>query len=267
MKHIRALITADVPVHSSKTDWMHHEPPNRPACVSHLRLLLTFVSGPGKRQLSGCSVSFAYLEVLTLGDCIPGPAEPVSGLGDKRVPTPTAPGTQHLELLKGCGGASAGLSSPTGDLDGEYPRLADVGAESVPRRSEKTDHEGEPKRPEERQAGEKRVICWPPWFQKLVASFSCNAAMGVGVGAAGCGVIPSCRESTKDVTETPYCDSSVHLLIDSADVDWLSMLSTVTVYCIYITEGSVLVLFLNTKSCSKEELKCLPPVTDSFISL
>lgn len=104
---------------------------------------------------------------------------------------------QHLELLKGCGGASAGLASPTGDLDGEYPRLADVGAESVPRRSEKTDHEGEPKRPEERQAGEKRVICWPPWFQKLVASFSCNAAMGVGVGAAGCGVIPSCRESSE----------------------------------------------------------------------
>lgn len=24
MKHIRALITAEVPVHSSKTDWMHH---------------------------------------------------------------------------------------------------------------------------------------------------------------------------------------------------------------------------------------------------
>ena len=45
------------------------------------------------------------------------------------------------------------------------------------------------------------------------------------------------------------------------------MLSTVIVYCIYITEGSVLVLFLKTKSCSKEELKCLPPVTDSFISL
>ena len=30
---------------------------------------------------------------------------------------------QHLELLKGCGGASAGLSSPTGDLDSEHPRL------------------------------------------------------------------------------------------------------------------------------------------------
>lgn len=25
MKHVRALITADVPVPSSKTDWMHHE--------------------------------------------------------------------------------------------------------------------------------------------------------------------------------------------------------------------------------------------------
>ncbi|KAI4570875.1 hypothetical protein MJT46_006392 [Ovis ammon polii x Ovis aries] len=33
--------------------------PDRPACVAHLRLLLTFVSGPVKRQLPGCSVSCA----------------------------------------------------------------------------------------------------------------------------------------------------------------------------------------------------------------